>query len=385
METSKKKILVFIDWFLPGYKAGGPVRSMANMVDHLSDRFDFYIVTRNTEYLEIEPYRGIQSNVWVDFQPGVKVYYVSADKEGLRLWKQLIKAGNFDTIYINGIYSFKYSILSLWAAKQFGNLKVIVSPRGMLAPSAIGVKSRKKNLFLALVRLVGLYRGIEWHATNEKEASEIKMLCGNATKVTIAANLPRKTNLNQTPVQKQKGHLMVCSFARISPEKNTLFALQSLSGVQLTGEIHFHLYGQIYNHEYWQQCLSVIDQLPVNIHVEYKGVVDADRVGEQMANYHVMYLPSRGENFGHVILESLMNGRPVIISDQTPWRQLHEKQAGWDIALADVTEFTEVVNLLAGMSQEIFDVYCKGAHQLAYEFVNDETLLIAYEKMFHKI
>jgi len=27
----KKKILVFIDWYLPGYKAGGPVRSMANI------------------------------------------------------------------------------------------------------------------------------------------------------------------------------------------------------------------------------------------------------------------------------------------------------------------------------------------------------------------
>lgn len=382
METSKKKILVFIDWFLPGYKAGGPVRSMANMVDHLSDCFDFYIVTRNTEYLEIEPYRGIQSNVWVDFQPGVKVYYTSAEREGLRLWKQLIQAGNFDTIYINGIYSFKYSILSLWAAKQFSNLKVIVSPRGMLAPSAIGVKSLKKNLFLALVRLVRLYRGIEWHATNEKEASEIKMLCGNATKVSIAANLPRKTNLNQTPVQKQKGHLMVCSFARISPEKNTLFALQSLSLLQTTGEIHFHLYGQIYNDEYWQQCLSVIDQLPANIHVEYKGVVDADRVGEQMANYHVMYLPSRGENFGHVILESLMAGRPVLISDQTPWLGLSDKKAGWDLPLSEMPLFASKLDELNQMDQQQYDQWSMGARQLADQFINDPTRMHQYLQLF---
>ncbi|MBI9061941.1 MAG: hypothetical protein JEZ14_08115 [Marinilabiliaceae bacterium] len=46
----KKKILIFIDWFLPGYKAGGPVRSMANMVEYLMEEYDFFIVTRNTDY-----------------------------------------------------------------------------------------------------------------------------------------------------------------------------------------------------------------------------------------------------------------------------------------------------------------------------------------------
>ena len=48
----RPKVLVFIDWYLPGYKAGGPVRSLANLVDHLRGRVDFHIVTRNTEYTE---------------------------------------------------------------------------------------------------------------------------------------------------------------------------------------------------------------------------------------------------------------------------------------------------------------------------------------------
>jgi hypothetical protein len=32
---TKKKILVFVDWYLPGYKAGGQIRSVASMVGHL--------------------------------------------------------------------------------------------------------------------------------------------------------------------------------------------------------------------------------------------------------------------------------------------------------------------------------------------------------------
>lgn len=51
----KPTILIFIDWYKPGYKAGGPIRSVSNMVDALKDDFQFYIITRNTDYLETTP------------------------------------------------------------------------------------------------------------------------------------------------------------------------------------------------------------------------------------------------------------------------------------------------------------------------------------------
>lgn len=35
------KVLIFIDWFAPGYKAGGPITSNVNIVEHLSDKLDF--------------------------------------------------------------------------------------------------------------------------------------------------------------------------------------------------------------------------------------------------------------------------------------------------------------------------------------------------------
>ncbi|GAO31730.1 hypothetical protein [Geofilum rubicundum] len=88
--TGKKKILVFIDWYLPGYKAGGPVRSMANMTGHLSGDFDFYIVTRNTEYGETAPYTDTMPDSWNDLMPGVKVCYASEDQSSLSVWKHLI-------------------------------------------------------------------------------------------------------------------------------------------------------------------------------------------------------------------------------------------------------------------------------------------------------
>jgi glycosyltransferase involved in cell wall biosynthesis len=49
-----------------------------------------------------------------------------------------------------------------------------------------------------------------------------------------------------------------------------------------------------------------------------------------------MVLPTYNENFGYVILEALLAGCPVILSDQPPWRDLEARQVGWTIPLASL-------------------------------------------------
>ena len=72
---SKKKILVFIDWFRPGFRAGGPVQSCVNLIDHLKSEYDFSIITSDTDYMEDKPYAGIKSDEWIVREDGVRVYY----------------------------------------------------------------------------------------------------------------------------------------------------------------------------------------------------------------------------------------------------------------------------------------------------------------------
>ena len=78
--VTKKKILVFIDWFLPGYRAGGPIRSCANMIEHLKDEFDFSVITRNSDYCEMVSYSGIISNAWNILPGGTRVFYYPQNK-----------------------------------------------------------------------------------------------------------------------------------------------------------------------------------------------------------------------------------------------------------------------------------------------------------------
>lgn len=403
----KKKILIFIDWFLPGYKAGGPVRSMANMVEYLKDEYEFYIVTRNTDYTETTPYQGINPNVWTDFSEHVKVFYTTQEYQCLAAFKKILQADAFDVVYINGIYSWKFSIMPLIAVRRFTGPKIVAS-RGMLAQSAIDVKGAKKKLFLKLVKLLNLYKGVVFHVTNNKEKEDVIRVLGPDLKVQVADNLPQKQLPQEKNIAKVKGELKLLSLARISPEKNTLFAIQQLVNLgQVQGEIVFDLYGQVYDTAYWEACRKVIKSLPENIKVSYKGLVAADRVGEMIQHYHALFLPSRGENFGHVILESLMSGRPVLISDQTPWRGLAKEQCGWDLALdsnqlAVISEMLEdsnkvhwdtdcksapeswstVLQLLLEMEQEEFAKWCSGARKKAENFIYNPELLESYKALF---
>ena len=274
-----KKILVFIDWYLPGYKAGGPIRSVANMVTHLSHKYQFLIVTRNTDYLESKPYPNIKSDEWVDLSENQKVYYFSKKNLTIKELKRLVKKTEFDFAYINGIYSFFFSILPLVLMSYFSKRKIIVAPRGMLSAQGLGVKSLRKKIFVFMSRMVGLYKKSTFHVTVDSERIDIEKLSLRQQSIYVVSNLPPKPSGIEIKKQiKKVGELRLVSIARISPEKNTLFALECLSSHSYEGNILFDLYGAIYNQNYWDECERIIEELPSNIIVRYRGGLDNSRL-----------------------------------------------------------------------------------------------------------
>ena len=54
-------ILVFCDYYLPGYKAGGPVRSISQLVGALGKEFSFKVVTRDRDLGDDDSYPGIET------------------------------------------------------------------------------------------------------------------------------------------------------------------------------------------------------------------------------------------------------------------------------------------------------------------------------------
>ena len=49
-------ILTITHYFQPGYKAGGPIRSLANFVEWLSGEFEIKIITSDRDLGDTQPY-----------------------------------------------------------------------------------------------------------------------------------------------------------------------------------------------------------------------------------------------------------------------------------------------------------------------------------------
>jgi glycosyltransferase involved in cell wall biosynthesis len=380
-KNGKPHVMIFIDWYKPGYKAGGPIRSVSNMVARLKNDFRFSIVTRDTDYCEDVPYSNVRSDQWNESEDGSRIYYFSRHQLNRRNIQDLIRSGNADVIYLNGIYSFYFTLYPLFVLRALRKTKVVVAARGMLSPGSLGVKSGKKKLFLAASRFLGLFRNVLFHATTEIEKQEIRNAFGQSTAVHVAGNLSESAD--GAPVafrKKDPGTIVLTSVARISPEKNLLYCLQVLQHV--TAEVIFDIYGPIYNQEYWEQCSQAISRLPANVHVTYKGSIPAENVYGVLSSAHFLFLPSTGENFGHIILQSLSAGCPVIISNRTPWKDLEKSNAGFDLPLEQMDLFKAAIEKAAAMGQDEYNASSAAASALAKKYIADASLLQQNKELF---
>lgn len=371
---------MFIDWYLPGYKAGGPIRSCANLIAHLGDQVDFYILTADRDYQSNKPYAGIETEVWTSGDYGERVMYLPPGILTKELIDEIRGSVSFDMVYIHGLFSQNYSILPLrtvWKSVE----RLIIAPRGMLRESAISLKPIKKKLYLSVARRLGWFKNVIFHATDDQEKSDIERWIGKHKGIHLAPNLPMKGNSRFEDVDKESGQLRLIFAGRIAPEKNLEFALSVLSKVKGI-KVNMSVYGEEYDSTYRARCEKRIDSLPDHVTVEFCGTVPPSELGKVIQEHHALFLPTRGENFGHIILESFMAGRPVVISDQTPWRGLDEAGVGVDLSLDCEADFVSVLERMGAMTEGAFEQQCMNALAKYKAFAEDPSLIAASKAIF---
>ncbi|WP_306640449.1 glycosyltransferase [Sanyastnella coralliicola] len=375
--SDQKHILIFIDWFLPGYKAGGPIQSIANLVERLPYRFS--IVTSIYDHHSDTPY-DLPTNTWVIRNDRVRVKYFDTEGPSADDIRTIIAEDNYDSVYVNSLFSPKYALTPVRTIQKIkGAPKVILAPRGMLKPGALSVKARKKKIFLATSKMLGWFKGIRWHATNDVEAAEVHQHFGKKVEVTVAPNLPRSAKKRERIPQKTAGEMKLITVARVSKEKNILGGIEYLANFD--GQtIQWDVYGTMQDEAYLQACKEAAAALKT-ISIDFKGEIPPSLIPEKFNDQHFFYLPTLGENFGHAIAEALLSGVPVIISDMTPWQDLANTKAGWAVPLKDdpwKTTLTECLN----MDHETYLHWTDGAYALGSSVANDETAITANKRLF---
>lgn len=381
MTNGKKDILIIMGRYLPGYKDGGPVRSIKNLVDYLGEEYNFRILTCDRDHGDTEPYPNISVNDW-NRVGNADVYYVAP---GGFTRKVIIDLSNkSDLVYVCGCFS-DYSINTL-IVNRLGKIKVpvVVAAMGLFSPMEFRLKYKKKKLFTMVFNILGMFKKIYWSATSEMEITEIcQQVWAKKEQFFIAEDLPRRVDNTRIIKEKQSGTLNVVWISRIAPKKNLLGAIQILQKVK--ANVNFTIYGPIHDEQYWNECKKELERLPGNIKWEWKGNVDSEHVVDTLKPHHVFLFPTFGENFGHVIQEALSAGCACLLSDQTPWQNLAEKEVGHVLRIDETDKFVAAINEYAGMNQNEIQKVADKALRYAIENSYDKAMNTGYRKIFEML
>ncbi len=376
-------VLVLIDFFLPGEKAGGPVRTLAALIHHLGGRARFLLVTRDRDLGDAEPYRDVPAGEWVACAGRARCRYLRLKDQTPWAIARLLRSTSHDVLYVNTLFSAPFSLVPLLLRRWriVSRRPVVLAPRGQLNPGALALKRHKKRAFLAIVRRSRLYSDVVWQASSEAESTTIHRWFGPDADVRVASDLripPPMADLDRS--RERDGPLRVVFISRIVPMKNLVGALEILT--QVKTRVTFDIYGTREDPEYWRRCEALMRSLPAHVQATYRGVLAGAEVHGTLAQYDLMLLPTRNENYGHVIAEALAAGCPPLISDGTPWRDLERRGVGWDLPLENLAAFREVLHAVASEPPEARAARAEAAVRWMIEVDSDEDRMNANARLF---
>jgi len=337
------EVLVFSHYYLPGYKAGGALRTLVNMVDQIGGDVKFKIVTLDRDLGDLNQYQNVRVNQWNEV--GKALVYYQSKVFSLFKFIYLLRNTSYDVIYLNSFFDYNYSIkVLLFRIFVKSNKPIILAPRGEFSEGALKIKSTKKSFYLKIAKMSSLYKTVVWQASSKYEQEDI-LNTGLAQNILVVPDMS-KVLTDKIPYQqgriKEEGVFKMCFISRISRMKNLDFALRVIA--RLKHKVKFDIYGPKEDCEYWGECELIIKEMPCNVDVNYFGTVNHDDVVSIFGNYDLFFLPTHGENYGHVIIESMLAGTPVLISDKTQWSDLLERNVGWVHPLSSEDLFLRSIN-----------------------------------------
>lgn len=371
----KKKLFVFPS-FYPAYKSGGPVRSATNLINLLKEKYLFDVFTADRDLGDDKPFEGVKIDSWDNKFGNANVFYSSSSKHSFQKLLKVLSTREFDTIYLNSFFNYRYSIQFVILFK-LGLLKceaLILAPRGELTNGAMSIKTFKKQVYLFIFKILGLKSNITFHFTSESEKIESLNFIGKSMSL-VVPNMHGELPYYMSK-EKAAGELNLLFLSRISPKKNLLIALAALSNIK-GGIVNFTIAGEVDDSAYWHKCKAKSNSLPSNIKVNYIGAINREQVSEELFKSHMFILATLNENYGHAIVEAMMHSNLVLISDNTPWTgvQEHGGAVVYDQNVNDYSKEIEKALSLDGFefnsqTQSVYN-YCNAILQSNVASINE--------------
>lgn len=340
-------VVITASVFEPGYKAGGPVKSVAEVLDRIAEDVSCLLVTSDRDLGDDRPYPGL-SGTLVD-RGRHQILYVDRGRPGhwLRALR-LVRRARPTVLYLNSFWSPLFTVLPVVATllRLVRPRRVLLAPRGEFSPGALALKASKKRAVLPVWSVLLRAAHPVLQASSDAEADLIRRALP-----WVGASVVLQTSVGPEPATRvvpSADDPRFVFIGRIARMKNVKLVLEALTTTRTP--LLLDVYGPVEDASYWDECTEVMATLPPTVAVRHRGELPPAEVPATFAAYDGFLFPTRGENFGHAIAESLAAGCPVMCSSATPWNDVLRDGGGEVLETFDPSAWAARVETWAARS-----------------------------------
>lgn len=308
-------------------RSGGPSRTVVQLTDALATHPEV-AVTLLSQSLAGEP--TVPSRVAEVYRRVAVSRSSSALRLALPIRRELgrvLRSNRPAVVHSHGLWAPAGHWASR-AARRHG-IPLVIQPRGMLEPWALGHKAWKKRIGMTLFQRSDLDVAHVLIATSGQEYENIRKLglrqpvavIPNGVDVAVLQSVGNE--LRRVPERVRS----VLFLSRIHPKKGLLNLMHAWARLALCGW-RLRIAGPD-EAGHLDEVMALVQRLGIAASVEYVGEVDGERKSEAYREADLFVLPTFSENFGVVVAEALAHGLPVITTRGAPWADLETHRCGW--------------------------------------------------------
>lgn len=328
-------VLHVTPYFAPAFVYGGPPRNILALCQGLQAAgVGVEVVTTVANGPVDLPATSTRSTASGDTYEGVRVHYARRAFPSVffnaaiadPIHTALARA---DLCHIHGLWT-----VPAWqaarAARQCG-VPFIVSPRGMLQPAALRRRGWRKRLAFELFDRHHLMGAVRVHATVDEEAAVLRELVDPARVVTIPngvdlAGSDRARSGARERLGIAAGDPMIVFLGRLHPIKRLDLLTDAFTLVRerypsatliLAGPDEGGL----------ARLGSRLARL--GSAVKIVGTLADDEKWALLREATALVMCSDSENFGTSVVEAMAVGRPVVVTETCPWREVADEGCGF--------------------------------------------------------
>lgn len=312
--------------------------------------------------------------------------------------KRYLQNTVFDVYHANTLWAYS-THATCTHARETGK-PYVLSPHGMLYPTALKVKPWKKWLMLKLWFNEDIMKADCLHVTCKEEMEHCRTFGykGPIAVIPNAVVFPEGVELKNvdsisSPTKSlehrdNNGRRQIGFLGRLDPIKkveNVLYAMEKLraEGLELRDSLSFQIMGK-YNDQYEQWLKDEVKRLGLENCVEFVGFVSRKKKYERLSKLSALMVPSVQENFGMVVPEALICGTPVYASLGTPWSELNECNAGWWKDNSPETIAGVIKEILSLSGEQLLEKGCNG-RQLMEEKYEQQKVANMMKRLYEWI